>query len=281
MAKMSLDALTSALRQDGYTARTDEQLQQEAEARVGENYDTMRGAAQQRQAAIDEAYARELQSLSDTLVGSQQAVAQQAARSNAAIDDYVYGRSMQRTSYGANSKGSVSANMEKAAQALAQKYKTAASGVENSRILLAEQLAGTLAQYDEDYLSDVRAYIAEQKQLDYDRQVAADAEYNALQMQLFELGKAGSGGGGYRRSSGGSPTTPASSGSLWDSLNQRTIYQTYSLNPSFGTVGQTTSSTKTTTANNKKVQTTVGSTTKAALSTNAAKNEKIASKRTK
>lgn len=274
MAKMSMTELTKALRDDAYVGRTDAQLQQEAEARVGENYDVMREAATQRQAAIDEAYARELSSLADTLSAGQQAVEQQAARSNAAINDYVYGRSMQRTSYSAGSQGSVAANMEQAAKLLKQQYDTASSGVKNSRILLAEQLAGTLAQYDQDYLTDVQAYIDAQKQIEYDRKAAADAEYNALQMQLFELGKAGSGGGGYRRSSGGSGSSPAptNNSSLWDSLNQRTVYQTYSLNPSFGTVGQTTSS--------KKAQTSVTNTTKAALSTNAARSEKIASKRT-
>ena len=217
---MSINELTNALRDDVYAARTDEQLQQEAEARVGASYEAMRGAAQQRQSTIDEAYARELQSLSDTLASSQQAVAQQAARGNAAIDDYVYGRNMQRTSYSAGSKGSVAGNLEKAAQLLAQRYNTASSGVENSRILLAEQLAGTLAQYDKDYLSDVQAYINDQKQLDYDRRVASEAEYNALQMQLFELGKAGSrsSGGSSRKKSSGSSSKSSSGSSLWTAL---------------------------------------------------------------
>lgn len=220
MAKMSLDALTKALRQNSYTARTDEQLQQEAEARVGASYEAMRNAATQRQSMVDEAYARELQSLSDTLATGQQAVAQQAARSNAAIDEYVNSRSMQRTSYSAGSKGSITANLEKAAQALMQKYNTAAGGINNNRILLAEQLAGTLAQYDQDYLTDVQAYIDEQKQIDYDRQVAADAAYNDLQTALFELGKTGSsGGGGYRRSSGGGSPSPTSPGNGNDVIN--------------------------------------------------------------
>ena len=237
---MSLNELTNSLRMEEFAGRTDEQLQQEAEQRIGESYGVMREAATQRQAAIDEAYARELSSLANTLSEGQQAVAQQAARSNAAIDDYVYGRSMQRTSYGANSKGSIGTNLAKAAQVLQRQYDTASSGVENSRILLAEQLAGTLAQYDKDFLTDVQAYIDAQKQIDYDRKVAADAEYNALQMQLFELGKAGSrsGGGGYRRSSGSSPSPTSSS--LYDNLSSRQVMTTYSLNTSFGTANQTT-----------------------------------------
>ncbi|MBP3648736.1 MAG: hypothetical protein J6K73_03025 [Clostridia bacterium] len=245
MAEMSLSALTKALRDDGYTARTDAQLQQEAQQRVGETYDTMRGAATQRQEIINDAYEREKQALADALATGQQAVAGQVGRANAAIDDYITSRSMQRTSYGAAAKGSIVGNMQQAAALMQQQYDTASSGVENRRVLLAEQLKGTLAQYDKDYETDVQAYIDGQNQLDYDRKVAADAAYNALQMELFELGKAGSrggGGSGYRRSYGGSsaPTTQASTGSLFANLASREVQTKYQLNPSFGTSYQTT-----------------------------------------
>lgn len=216
---MSLNDLTNSLRMDGYTARTDEQLQQEAQQRVGETYDTMREAATQRQAIIEDAYEREMQALSDALATGQQAVAGQVARANESIDDYINTRSMQRTSYGASAKGNIEANMLKAAALMQQQYETANAGVESQKVLLARQLGDTLAQYDKDYLSDVQAYIDAQKQLDYDRKVAADAEYNALQMQLFELGKSGSrSGGGGRRSSGGSSSSKNSSGDLWTAL---------------------------------------------------------------
>lgn len=252
MAKMSIDQLTSALRQDEYVAKTDEQLRAEAEKRVGETYDTMRGAAQQRQATIDEAYARELQSLEDSLAKGTQAISQEVGRANANIDKYVNTRSMQRTSYSAGSKGSIYANMMKAAEALRKQYDTASSGIENSRVLLAEQLAGTLAQYDKDYLTDVEAYINEQKQLDYDRKVAADEMYNQLQTQLFELGKSGSGGGGggYRRYGSGSTTSPTTSNKdVIGMLNQYSGAKpnagsqqaSMGVNPTFGKSNQNTS----------------------------------------
>lgn len=240
---MSLNDLTNSLRQDGYTARTDAQLQQEAQQRVGETYDTMRNAATQRQEIINDAYEREKQALADALATGQQAVAGQVGRANAAIDDYITSRSMQRTSYGAAAKGSIVGNMQQAAALMQQQYDTASSGVENRRVLLAEQLKGTLAQYDKDYETDVQAYIDGQKQLDYDRKVAADAAYNALQMELFELGKAGSGGGGgggYRRSSGVSSASTSSAGSLFANLASREVQTKYQLNPSFGTSYQTT-----------------------------------------
>ena len=243
MAKMSYEDLVGSLRQDGYTARTDEQLQQEAQQRVGETYDTMRGAAQQRQDIIQDAYERETQALADALATGQQAVGEQTARANAAIDDYIYGRSMQRTSYGAAAKGSVTENMQKAAALMQQQYETAAGGIENRKVLLAQQLGDTLAQYDKDFLTDVQAYVDAQKQLDYDRQIAADAANNALQMELFEASRAGSGGGGGRRrsSGGGSPSAMDSyqPASLFANLASREVQSKYQLNPSFGTSYQT------------------------------------------
>lgn len=250
MAKMSYEDLVGSLRQDGYTARTDEQLQQEAQQRVGETYDTMRGAAQQRQDIIQDAYERETQALADALATGQQAVAGQTARANAAIDDYIYGRSMQRTSYGAAAKGSVTDNMQKAAALMQQQHDTATGGIENRKVLLAQQLGDTLAQYDKDFLTDVQAYVDAQKQLDYDRQLAADAANNALQMELFEASRAGSGGGGGRRrsSGGGSPSAMDNYQvpNLFANLASREVQKTYQLNPSFGTANQVTQSVKTT-----------------------------------
>ena len=217
---MSLKQLTNALKNEEFVARTDEALNAEAQERYTEVYDTLRSTAQQRKDTIDAAYEQELQSLADVLGSGNAAVQQAADRGNAAINDYIYGRSMQRTSYGAASQGSVRDAMQKTAAALQQQYATASSGVENRRVLLAEQLAGTLAQYDKDYLTDVQAYIDQQKQIDYDRKVAADAAYNDIQMALYEYGKGRSGGGSSRRSSGsGNSSSGSGNGDLWTALS--------------------------------------------------------------
>lgn len=218
---MSLKQLTNSLRNEEFQARTDEDLKKEAEGRYTQVYDTLRDTAEARKDTIDAAYAQQMQSLADSLRTGEAALGNAAARGNAAIDDYIYTRSMQRTSYGAGSKGSINAAMQKAAAALQQQYATANSGLESNRIQLAEQLADTLAQYDEDYLTDVQAYINEQKQLDYDRKVAADAAYNDIQMALYEYGKGGSGGGRRRSSGSGSGTKNTqntSGGNLWSAL---------------------------------------------------------------
>ena len=251
MAKMSLDELTNSLRNDGYTARTDAQLQQEAQQRVGETYDTMRGAAIQRQEIINDAYEREKQALADALATGQQAVAGQVGSANAAIGDYITSRSMQRTSYGAAAKGSVTANMQKAAALMQQQHDTATGGIENRKVMLAQQLGDTLAQYDKDFMTDVQAYVDAQNQLDYERQLAADAVNNALQMELFEASRVGSGGGGggYRRSSGGGSPSAMDSyqpDSLFANLASRYVQKTYQLNPSFSQANQVTQTTKST-----------------------------------
>lgn len=219
---MSLNELTKSLRQEQYAPRSEQQLQSEAEERYTQVYDAMRNAANQRQQAVDDAYERELQSLAQTLETGNQALSDAAARGNAAIDDYINSRSMQRTSYGAASKGSTMQRMTQAAAAMRRQQETAAGGIENSRILLAQQLAGTLAQYDKDFLSDVQAYIDAQKQLDYDRKVASDAAYNDLQMAIYEYGKARSGGSGggrrYGSSSGNAGSSKKTTGDLWSAL---------------------------------------------------------------
>jgi hypothetical protein len=112
--------------------------------------------------------------------------------------------------------------MQKAAALMQQQHDTATGGIENRKVLLAQQLGDTLAQYDKDFLTDVQAYVDAQKQLDYDRQLAADAANNALQMELFEASRVGSGGGGRRRSSGGgsgsNSNSSSNSSNLWTAL---------------------------------------------------------------
>ena len=215
---MTLKQLTAALKTNEFAPRTDEALQAEAKDRYTEVYDTMRGAATQRKETVDAAYQQQLDSLADALGTSKEVVQQAADRGNAAIDDYINTRSMQRTSYGAASKGSVTGAMQKAADALMKQHAREASGIENSRILLAQQLGDTLAQYDKDFLTDVQAYIDRQKQIDYDRKIEADAAFNDLQMALYEYGKGRSGGGGGRRSSGGSGSSSSSSSSSGSGL---------------------------------------------------------------
>lgn len=247
MAKMTVEQLQAALKDPSYTARTDEQLQSEAQNRYTSTYNQKKLAAQQNYDTTDLAYQQQLKTLQDTLASNQQALAKNTMDSIASADRYTVTRGMQRSSYGAANRANIQNKGNESLAALLKQYSTDAGGIENNRTLLARQLADTLARYDIDYLNDVQAYIDEQKQVDYERQAAATEAANALQMQLFEYsqkyGKSGGGGGG-RRSSYGTTPPPTDDNppptSLYDDLNQKETYKTYKLNPSFGTANQTT-----------------------------------------
>lgn len=247
MAKMTVEQLQAALKDPSYTARTDEQLQSEAQNRYTSTYNQKKLAAQQNYDTSDLAYQQQLKTLQDTLASNQQALAKNTMDSIASADRYTVTRGMQRSSYGAANRASIQNKGNESLAALLKQYSTDAGGIEHNRTLLARQLADTLARYDIDYLNDVQAYIDEQKQIDYERQAAATEAANALQMQLFEYsqkyGKSGGGGGGRRSYSGTTPPPTDDNPpptSLYDDLNQKETYKTYKLNPSFGTANQTT-----------------------------------------
>lgn len=220
---MTLDQLTESLKTGSYTPRTEEQLREEAERRYQTQYNQQRLTAEQNTAAKDLAYQQQLQQLADSLATGQRAIAQDTAASMASADRYMITRGMQRSSYGAANRANLQLKGQQNLLDLQKQFDTNAAGVAGNRALLAQQLADTLAQYDIDYLNDVQSYIDEQKQLDYDRQVAADQYANELNMQLFQLNQqyGSSGGGGGRRSSGSgsaSPTPESSSTSAYDKM---------------------------------------------------------------
>lgn len=224
MAKMTLDELTQNLKMNEYTPRTDEQLQQEAQNRYSSTYNQKRQTAQQSYDTKNLAYENQLQSLQDTLRQNQQDLAKQTENSRLQAARYQITRGMQRSSYGAANDANIMNSGLGEQQKLMNQFGTDSNAIKSNQTLLAQQLADTLAGYDVDYLNDVNAYIDEQKQLDYDRQTAADKNYNDLQMALYEYGqKAKSGGGGGRRSGGAATDTSTedagNNNSLWDSLN--------------------------------------------------------------
>ena len=271
MAKMTVKDLTNALVMDSYTPRTDEELKSAAENRYNSVYDQKRLTAQQNYQTSDQAYQQQLKQLQDTLASNQQELLKNVQDSIASADRYTITRGMQRSSYGAANRANIQGKGQQSLAALLKQYSTDAGGIESNRTLLARQLADTLAQYDIDYQNDVLAYIDEQKQLDYDRKVAADQYANQLQMQLFEYNQkygGGGGGGGSRRSytSSGQQNDSGDNGSaqsLWNSLNQQNIYKTYNLNPTFSKANQTTSGKTVVNSNQSAMAKAVGTATRA------------------
>ncbi len=285
MAKMTVQELTDALNMETYTPRTDEQLRTEAENRYNSVYNQRRQTAQQNYAASDLAYQQQLAQLQDTLANNQQGLMRNVQDSIASADRYTVTRGMQRSSYGAANRANIQNRGNQNLTALLRQYATDANGIANNRTLLAQQLADTLAQYDTDYQNDVLAYMDEQRQTDYDRRVAADQYANQLQMQLFEYSRkygSSGGGGGSRRSYAGSGQQDDSgdsgnTDSLWNSLNQRNIYRTYNLNPSFSRANQTTSGNPVINSNRSAIERVASTATRARNNAVAALNSRIRS----
>lgn len=243
MAKMTVDQLTNALKQESYTPRTDEELRSAAEQRYNSAYNQKRLTAQQNYDTTDLAYQQQLKALQDTLAGNQQELLKNVADSLAAADRYTITRGMQRSSYGAANRANIQNKGNANLAALLKQYGTDASGIEGNRTLLARQLADTLASYDIDYQNDVLAYMDEQKQLDYDRKVAADQYANQLQMQLFEYNQkygGGSEGGSGRRGGGtsaaGVSTQDANTSSLFDDLMAGTLGSSNATGMAYGAI---------------------------------------------
>ena len=285
MAKMTVQELTDALNMETYTPRTEEQLRTEAENRYNSVYNQRRQTARQNYAASDLAYQQQLAQLQDTLANNQQDLMRNVQDSIASADRYTVTRGMQRSSYGAANRANIQNRGNQNLTALLRQYATDANGIANNRTLLAQQLADTLAQYDTDYQNDVLAYMDEQRQTDYDRRVAADQYANQLQMQLFEYSRkygSSGGGGGSRRSYAGSgqQNDSGDSGntdSLWNSLNQRNIYRTYNLNPSFSRANQTTSGNPVINSNRSAIERVASTATRARNNAVAALNSRIRS----
>ena len=186
---MSLKQLTNSLKVNEYTPRTDEQLKAEAQNRFASQYNQQKLAAQQSYATSDLAYQQQLKALQDDLAASQQQIIKDTAASAASADRYSLTRGMARASYSVANKARIQNEGISNLANVMKQYSGNVSKIQSGRTQLAQQLADTLAQYEVDNLNNINNYIDEQKQIDYDRKVAADAAYNQVKMALYEYGK--------------------------------------------------------------------------------------------
>ena len=236
----SIEDLAGQLSGSTYTPRTDDELQTAAQNRYASVYNQKRNTAQQNYQTKNLAYERQLAELQNKLIDSRAAVQKNTQDSLASANRYLVNRGMQRSSYGAANAARIESAGQTNLANLLRDYNVNADTIQQNRTLLAQQLADTLAAYDTDMQNDILAYIDEQKQLDYDRGLAAEKYADQLAFELYNLQQAqkkSSGGGGGRRSSGGSSSATADSGS--DNSAANNLYNSLGfVNPSFGYTGQ-------------------------------------------
>lgn len=219
----SIEDLAGQLSGSTYTPRTDDELQTAAQNRYASVYNQKRNTAQQNYQTKNLAYERQLAELQNKLIDSRAAVQKNTQDSLASANRYLVNRGMQRSSYGAANAARIESAGQTNLANLLRDYNVNADTIQQNRTLLAQQLADTLAAYDTDMQNDILAYIDEQKQLDYDRGLAAEKYADQLAFELYNLQQAqqkSSGGGGGRRSSGGSSSASASADSNSSSWEQ-------------------------------------------------------------
>lgn len=212
----SIEDLAGQLSGSTYTPRTEDELKTAAQNRYASVYNQKRNTAQQNYQTKNLAYERQLADLQNKLIDSRATVQKNTADSLASANRYLVNRGMQRSSYGAANAARIASAGQANLANLLRDYNVNADTIQQNRTLLAQQLADTLAAYDTDMQNDILAYIDEQKQLDYDRGLAAEKYADQLAFELYNLQQAqnqsSGGGGGSRRRGGGSSSAGASGG---------------------------------------------------------------------
>ena len=185
-----MNALTQALQRQyensQYTARTDEERQQQAENQYSSYYNQLRQAAEQSAAQNDLA----LQQQREGLQGSydQQRLEQQRQyyQSYGQADRQLLSRGMQRSSYGANALARVSAENMRAQQKINEAQTGAEAQIDQQRTQLQQQLQEKLSGYAADQAKDVLARTQELESEDYNRSVAAAERQTNIANQLYQ-----------------------------------------------------------------------------------------------
>lgn len=181
-----LTGLTNAA-QNGYTQKTEEQIQSEAAARVASTYDAQRLAAQQ--AADKQALTLDTQlaSLGADYADAIEKSNAQYSKAISAQDRSLLSRGMQRSSYGMQTLAGLRNEGAQAAGDIALREAQARSGIESQKAQLADQLAQQMAQYDVSEQTDAQAYADQLRDTEYNRGVQAQSTSNALMQNLLSL----------------------------------------------------------------------------------------------
>lgn len=229
---MTLDELTKSLKYGSYTPLTEEQIQQQAKDKYQAEFDQSKLTAQQaydktalaldnQRAQLDQNYAKQAES-----------ARKNTAQTYSAADRHALSRGMQRSTYNNSTLANINLEGDKILDDLAGALRSDQNALDSQKSLAEQQLAQQLAQYENNFNSQVSAYADQLREQDYQRRLEQDKYYNQLQAMLYEYGlqsgKSGGGGGGRGGSSttsnnttniNGSGDTGANGGGLWDALN--------------------------------------------------------------
>lgn len=169
-----------------YTAKTEEQLRQQAMTEKQSYYDQLRLAAQQAHDRNDLALQQQRDSLQATYDKQREASAEQYRQVYSQADREMLRRGMQRSSYGLQTLANVNQAGAKAQQQLYDQQGAAEGSIDAQRALLTQQLSEQMLQYNANQQADAQARYDELEQREFDRQQDSLDRQNALAQLIYQ-----------------------------------------------------------------------------------------------
>jgi len=182
----SLEELLSDLDRGGYTALTQEQMQEQAARRYQSVYAQRRQSARQSYEASDAALARQMAGLQASYDQERRQSRAQTQKTYSEAGRQSLSRGMQRSSFGGATLANINLAGDRALEEIGARQTADENGIAEQRTLLSRQLAQQLSQLDTDQRSDELAYIDELTAREYERAQASRREHNEMAMQLYE-----------------------------------------------------------------------------------------------
>lgn len=181
-----LDEMIAQLNTPGYTALTQEQMQQQASRRYQSVYDQRRHSARQTYETSDAALARQMEGLQGAYDREREQSRAQTRQTYAESGRQSLSRGMQRSSYGGATLAGINLAGDRALEEITQRQTAQENEISGQRALLARQFSQQLSQLNSDQRNDELAYIDELEAREYDRVAASRAERNRMAMQIYE-----------------------------------------------------------------------------------------------
>ena len=169
-----------------YKALSEDEIRKQAQTRYQSEYGQKHLEAQQSYETSDAALARELSGLQANYDSRRAVAKKQTDDAYSQTDRHSLSRGMQRSSYNEANLTNVLLAGQAEQHAIAREQTQQEADIAQRRTQLADQLAQTLRQLDNNRQSDEQAYIDELTEREYQREQQSRAKRDELTMQLYE-----------------------------------------------------------------------------------------------
>lgn len=188
MASTALQQLIDQLNSyKGYTAKTEDELREQAAGEYESYYDTLRQSAQQSFDTSDLALQQQREGLTASYDKQREDSAKQYASAYSQADRQMLGRGMQRSSYGAQTLANITQEGAEAQQGINEAQTAAEGNIDAQRAQLAQQLADQLLQFDANEQADVLARLRELQDQEYERGLEAQNRQDSIATQIYQM----------------------------------------------------------------------------------------------